>query len=153
MTDDDDQYREYGSSERTDETPGYFRSMVMALSGARAGRPIMEVDDEELSQEGSDDNLVPDNLVPTTSNSVLNEEIVPPKSSKVKVTDNNFAKDNSSDSSGRISTSGPNPFPYGIPETETYVRQTDFRDGPALNVELLSHSGPTFPNQLAFPQE
>jgi hypothetical protein len=146
--DDDDQYREYGSSERTAETPGYFRSMVMALSGARADRPIVEVDDEDLSQEDLDDNLLP-----TMSESVLNEEVVSPKSLKVKVTDNNFVKDNSSDSSGRISTSRPNLLPYGLPEVETYVRQTDFRDGPALNVGLLSHPGPTFPNHLVFSQE
>jgi hypothetical protein len=82
---DDDQYREYGSSGKDDETPGYFRSMVMALSGARSGRPIMEVDDDELSQEGLEDNLVS-----VTRNSVLIEEVVPPKSPKEKVTDNLF---------------------------------------------------------------
>jgi hypothetical protein len=121
MTDDDNQYREYGSSERPDETPGYFRSMVMALSGARISRPNVEIEDDKISQEGSEDKVVS-----TIRNSVLIEEIAPPISPKEKVTDTNFVKDNSPDSSGRISTSGPNLFHYGIPETETYVRQTDF---------------------------
>ncbi len=54
----DDQYREYGSSERMNETPGYFRSMFMALSGARNGGLNLESDDEEQIQEGLAGQLV-----------------------------------------------------------------------------------------------
>jgi hypothetical protein len=148
MADDDDQYREYGSSARTEQTPGYFRSMVMALSGARIDRPVMEVDDDDLSQDGSEDKLVS-----AIRNSVSVEEIVPPKSPKEKVTDNILAKDNSSDSSGRISTSGPNFFPRGFPEAETHIRQTDFRNGPAFPVGSHSHFGVAFPDRLTVPHE
>jgi hypothetical protein len=142
----DDQYREYGSSERTNETPGYLRSMLMALSGARNGGPSSESDDEEQIQEVSAGPLV-------TSTSTPTEDAVPPNTSAEKVTDKEFMKDNSSDSSGRIPNSRPNLFHYGIPEAETFVRQTDFREGPTWSVGSLSRAASAFPDRMTFPHE
>ncbi len=144
-----DQYREYGSSERDGATPGYLRGMLLALSGVRNGGVIVESDDEEHSQEGSADLL---NL-PTHTSGLIEDAAVPLKMSTDKVTDKNSMKDNSSDSSGRISNSRPNLFHYDNSEAETFVRQTDFREGTTLSVGPHLRPASVFQDRLPFPHE
>jgi hypothetical protein len=124
---DDDQYREYGSSGRDRETPGYLRSMINAFSGTGGEtRPTLTIEEDESSLgENSKANEVPTRPTSSQLNSGSSEEKV--KSSKSRVTDEKSPRDNSLESSDRISNSRPDFYDYDTYGQGYIPHQTDFR--------------------------
>jgi hypothetical protein len=123
---DDDQYREYGTSERDRQTPGCFRALVNAFSGnGNETRPTLTLDEGEYSRdEGSGE---PDPEL--VGASVGFEDVGNVKTSENKVTDEKFSRGNSSESPGRISHSRPSFNNYDASGPGTILSQTDFRGG------------------------
>ncbi len=138
---DDDQYREYGSSGRDRQTPGYLRSMINAFSGTgNETRPTLAIDEDENSQdEASGEPNLSSELVGA---SVAFEDAGNVKISKNKVTDEKSPRDNSSESSGRISYSRPIFYNYDASGPETIPPQTDFRGGLISTVGHISDHRP-----------
>ena len=125
---DDDQYREYGSSERDRQTPGYFRALVNAFSGTgNENRPTLATDEVDSSMdEASGGPDLSSELVGVSAAFVDAGNLNMPKS---KVTDEKFSRDHSSESSRRISSTRPIVNDYEASESRTIPFQTDFRGG------------------------
>ena len=69
---DDDQYREYGSSDRNEEAPSYLRSMIMAFSGAK--RDEEDSDDFEDEEDEGNEEVDEDKACSRTKKAVPNQD-------------------------------------------------------------------------------
>jgi hypothetical protein len=139
---DDDQYREYGSSERDRQTPGYFRALVNAFSGTgNENRPTLAFEENLATDEDKS------SMDEASGEPELNPELVGVSVAfddanmlKSKVTDEKFSLDNSSESSRRISNRQI-VSNYDASESRTIPFQTDFRGGLSSTVGHLPDHG------------
>jgi hypothetical protein len=143
----DDQYREYGYSEKEREAPGYLRTMFNALSGVKDNGDMFLVSGEdEDSQEEAAGTEIGDAID-------FNESRRPKQLPEKEVTDGKYVKDNSSESSGRISHPGPKSYNFDASGFENFPLPTDPRGMFTSTVRPRLGPEPLFSSRLALPRE
>jgi hypothetical protein len=143
----DDQYREYGYSEKEREAPGYLRSMFNALSGAKDNGDMFLVSGEE--EDSQEEAAGIENGDATDFNESRRPKQLPEKG----VTDGKYVKDNSSESSGRISHPGPKSYNFDASGFENFPLPTDSRGMFTSTVRPRLGPEPLFSSRLALPRE